>query len=382
MARIIHISPVFWDEWAYQENILTQDQAKAGHEIIVISSKKSISSYRKEDFKLLDYFVGDVRVIRLEFLFNFLNRFFLYRNLLKTLIKYEPQIIMVHGVQMLSLLQIIQYKKINPQCKIYGDFHADIEISGSNWISRIIIHRLIWRAVINFSFKYFEEIYYTRPSVKEFSSMMYSIDQNLLIPLYLGSDYPNVNSEIRNDIKSDFRRMLKISSDSFVLVTGGKIDEKSDLVNFIKCLSNSFFDDKLHLVIFGKVHESYSKELLKFKNDNFQIHFLNWLNRDQVYECFIASDIVFFLGRHSVLWEQAIGSGNPVILKYKENREYLDQNNNIHFIFSEHNYELIKTIRLLRMKQNYLSTLTFNSLNSVSFNFSNIVKNLNKRWGI
>ncbi len=383
MIKIVHISPVFHDNWSYQENILTNIQSyEKDFEVLVISSKTSIVNYESPINLNEDYFLNKVRIIRLNFIFNFFNRFYLFKNLYKTLDSIKPDIIMIHGLQTLSVLQVISYKKKNSHCRIYADLHADYDISGKNIFSILILHKLIWKSLISYSIKYLEQIYYTRPSVKKFSMDLYSINDIKLSPLYLGTEFNLPTEEERFEIRSKFRKSLQIDNNDFVIITGGKLSEISNIETIIHAMNNQDFTYNIHLIIFGSIDDKYLDYLRGLILDKNNLQFLGWQNKRQIFEALVSSDLSIYLGRHSVLWEQSIGLGLPIVLKYKIDREYLNCNNNVHFLFSNETIELINALKQFLNTESYYKYILSNSRDAgpENFNFINITKKLNEIW--
>ena len=101
MTKVVHISPVYWENWGYQENMITKKQAIKNCNVTVISSLNSIVDYKVKYLKKQSYNEGSVKIIRLDFVFNLFNRFFIYKKLNKTLKELNPDIIMLHGMQSL-----------------------------------------------------------------------------------------------------------------------------------------------------------------------------------------------------------------------------------------------------------------------------------------
>ena len=63
-----------------------------------------------------------------------------------------------------------------------------------------------------------------------------------------------------------------------------------------------------------------------------RIRFLGWKKASDIYDLYLASDLAIFLGSQSALWQQAIGSGLPIILKRRKEIEYLDLGGNCFFL--------------------------------------------------
>lgn len=385
MIRIVHISPVFHDNWSYQENLLSSIQSmEQDFEVTVISSKKSIVNYKAPLNSDYDYYLDKVRIFRLDFIFNFFNRFYIYKGLKTKLNQINPDIIMIHGLQMLPVFQILSYKRRNVKCRIYADLHADYRISGTNILSRVILHRIIWKSIIKYSSKYIDEIYYTRPSVRDFSIDFYSINPEKFKPLYLGTEYDLPCEISRSSLSKKFREELNIRENDFLIITGGKISADSQIHVIIEAINKQKNKSDIHFVLFGTIEENYLNILMNTIDRKLNFHFIGWKNSAQVYEAFIASDLSIFLGRHSVLWEQAVGLGVPILIRYQPDREYLNCNENVHFIFSDNIEELIHSLRIIQYKKPYYTVLKDNSLleGAKQFNFKNIVKQLNEKWRI
>lgn len=380
MTKVVHISPVYWENWGYQENMITKKQATKNCNVTVISSLNSIVDYKAKYLKKHSYNEGSVKIIRLDFVFNLFNRFFIYKKLNKTLKELNPDIIMLHGMQSLITLQLIKYKINNPQCTLYSDFHADFTISGTNFLSKYFLHKFIWRNLLKISYKYFDEMYYTRPSVKNFSRLMYKIPLSKFLPLYLGAEYPVIKD--KKSITLKFKTENRISLDTVLIGTGGKINKKSNLTQLLDVISKN--PKKIILFVFGKVDENYYQENIKLYEKTVEIRYLGWLNNKEMETYFSLFDVTFFLGRHSVLWEQVVGSGNVLAIKHEKDREYLNCNNNVYFILDDYKQSIKNILNSLSSKDALFKKNTSNSqkYGPLKFNYKNIVKNLNKKWNI
>ena len=138
-----------------------------------------------------------------------------------------------------------------------------------------------------------------------------------------------------NEIKSNYsRNVLRkkngFKDSDFIVFTGGKLDllKKTELL--IQAM-NLVKDNSIHLIIIGKsMHEDYANKLFKLSENNPNIHFLGWLQSEQLIKCLYSSDIAIFPSSQSVLWQQSIGAGLPLIIgDIYGNSEYLNKNNNV-----------------------------------------------------
>ena len=72
--KIVHlcISQSYFDNWGYQENLISSYQADMGHDVCVISTNKIYPNWLKKHEKELilskgkEYFIDKVRIIRLK----------------------------------------------------------------------------------------------------------------------------------------------------------------------------------------------------------------------------------------------------------------------------------------------------------------------------
>jgi glycosyltransferase involved in cell wall biosynthesis len=87
-----------------------------------------------------------------------------------------------------------------------------------------------------------------------------------------------------------------------------------------------------------------------------QIHFTGWIKGDEMYDYMNASDIAVFPASQSVLWQQAIGMGLPLILGanvnvngkiWTQDANYLNVNNNVIIMDRVNAQEIGQQIRRL-----------------------------------
>jgi len=68
--------------------------------------------------------------------------------------------------------------------------------------------------------------------------------------------------------------------------------------------------------------------LSKSKN----IRAIGWIDATKVYDYFLAADLAIFPGTHSVLWEQAVGTGCPCVFRRWKGIEHIDVGGNCVFL--------------------------------------------------
>jgi glycosyltransferase involved in cell wall biosynthesis len=76
-------------------------------------------------------------------------------------------------------------------------------------------------------------------------------------------------------------------------------------------------EERLHLVIVGQApgdHADYYQSLLDAASGQRNIHFTGWLSPLQIYEHLLMADLAVFPASQSILWQQAIAAGLPLVI--------------------------------------------------------------------
>lgn len=344
--KIVHLclSCFYIDNYSYQENMLPKYHVKMGYEVTVIAS---LVSFNKDGKPCMLQSASEridkdgYKVIRLEYkkpnkLYKILRK---YEGLYDALEREKPNIIFSHGIAMSENINIIRYLKKNKNVKLYADHHGDYINSATNFFSKNILHKIIWRYYIKKIEPYLIKCYGVTPMRCRFLKEMYNLNQGIIDFLPMGVDDDAI-PENKDVIRSTIRKQYNLEDNDILIFTGGKIDKRKNihiLVDAIRQLDNP----KLHLVICGIL----SPEMSYLKEEfNKNIHYLGWCNSEQVINNMLASDIACFPGTHSTLWEQAVGVGLPCILKYWNEMTHMNINDNCSFIKKENTEELIDII--------------------------------------
>ena len=348
--KIVHIdfTGTFNETMSYQENIIPKYNAKDGHEVIMITTCYEWDNEGKVIYSpSVDKMMGNgVRLIRLEYV-KIINKFITSKirrvnNFYMLLKQLCPDIIFVHGLQTFELLTVVKYIKRNPLKKLLIDNHADFSNSASNILSKYILHKIIWRYFANYAEPYTSKFYGVLPARVDFLINIYKLPRNKCELLIMGADDEKVFMSRNSNIRQQIRNELGISESDFLIITGGKIDiEKKQTITLLRAIHELNIPN-VKLLLFGSIIKELKKEIDQFV-DNKRIHYIGWINSEDVYNYFVASELAIFPGRHSVLWEQAVGTGIPCIFKYWIGTTHVDVSGNCKFLYSDQ-VEEIKTI--------------------------------------
>ena len=376
--KILHlcISAFFIDNYSYQENLLAKYHVKQGHEVTVIASPftytaQGIGMYLKEASSYFD--PNGFKVVRLLYKKPFkLNRLFRhYDGLYKSIKCVEPDLIFLHGVSFGDTVVIRDYIKNHPHVILYADNHADYINSAKNWLSKNILHRIFWRRSAKLLEPYLKKCWGVTPLRCKFLKEMYHIKQELIEFLPMGVDDDSIPND-REWVKCNVRKELNVKDDDMLIFTGGKIDSLKNIHVLLEALTD-MRDQKIHLVICGTLTPQ-MQWLKAIIDSDIRVHYLGWCSAERVMDCMIASDISFFPGTHSTLWEQSVGIGIPIICKQWEGMDHVNINGNCLFVKGEDVEELKYVINSIKdtAKLDKLKSLAIEA--SSEFLYSNISK--------
>lgn len=336
MMKIIHIclcGPVT-DGWSYQDNLLPKFHKKAGLDVTVIASlwvwnesgemvKTSKQEYVNQD---------GVHIVRLKTKNDrpVFYRFKRYLGLYEVIEKICPDILFVHGVQFLDITLIIKYAKSHPNVKIYADNHADFSNSASNWVSKNILHKIIWRHYAKKIEPYTTKFYGVLPARVDFLKNVYGLPEEKCELLVMGADDDEVKKAKKPEVRAEKRKEYGLTDSDFVIMTGGKIDHnKRESLQLMDAVNAS--DNKnIKLLIFGSVVPELSEEFESRLSE--KVRYIGWKKSEDIYSEFAAADLIAFPGLHSVLWEQAVGMGKPCLFRKIHGFEHVDIGGNCRFI--------------------------------------------------
>lgn len=346
--KIVHLclSAFFIDNYSYQENMLPKYHVKMGHDVTVIASLFTFGKDGKGSW-LTGYSEYDDKngfhVVRLPYkvpvkINHTLRR---YERFAEILEREAPDIIFSHNISYADISVLVQYLKKHPNVKVFADNHADYVNSAKNFLSKHILHPIVWRHYAKMLEPYLTKCYGVIPVRCRFLKEMYHINSNIIEFLPMGVDDESIPQD-RDAVRTTIRKELSIPEDNIVLITGGKIDKLKNTHILIQAL-NSIDNGKLHVIICGTLTPE--MEYLKSEFDKIpNIHHLGWCNAERVMNCMVASDIACFPGTHSTLWEQSVGVGLPAIFKRWPEMEHVNVNGNCHFIKGEDVAELKNAI--------------------------------------
>ena len=335
--KILMLCDLYSHTLQYQENFLSKYYVKQGHQVTIIASTfDSIFSYMADKYDrevvASENIIDGIKIIKLPYSLNILNKLRKFGGVDKILDAEKPDVIFAHNIH-LNLKEAKEYKKKNPNTKVIMDYHADYSNSANNWFSLNILHKVIRKLFLYRVIKYIDQIYPVVPASASFLHEVYGVPYERMEVLPLGAD-TDVAYETKMHHKGQIvREKLHILATDYVIFTGGKLDAVKKTHLLIKAFI-LLSDPHLHLIVVGEPlgkDATYKAELEKMCQENRQIYFTGWLSGKEVYDYMDASDFAVFPASQSILWQQAIGMGLPLIVGQLKDQsvKYLNKNENM-----------------------------------------------------
>jgi len=318
--KIVMLTDVYDERLQFQDNLLGKYYVKHGHEVTVIAaSVENTIDYYADRYERggppREYRDGEVTVVKLPYSLNILNRLRKFGGVRAILQREAPDLIFAHDVH-LNLSDAVWYKRRHPNCRIIMDCHADYTNSAKNWLSLNILHRVIRRTFLSFYKHHIDRFFPVVPGSATFLREVYGIQHEQMELLPLGADTDLARKTKHDRAGARIRREFGIPDEAIVVFTGGKFMPAKKTHLLIQALAEGDASD-LHLLLVGdawKGQLEYKRLLLGLGSSNPRVHFAGWVDGKEVYRYMDASDLAVFPASQSVLWQQSLSMGLPLIV--------------------------------------------------------------------
>jgi glycosyltransferase involved in cell wall biosynthesis len=318
--KIVMICDFYDPDLEYQENLLAKYYAKHGHRVTIVASHirdvfEFVAERRPGRRSAERANIEHATLIRLPYRFNLLNRLRAYPDLTSILTAEAPDLIYFHDVTP-NLLEAVRYVKARPEVRMILDCHADLSNSGANWASRRILHGVIRKAFLDRARPYLSRIFPVVPASFSFLETLYKVAPTEMELLPLGTDTDFGAQVMARREGEGVRRALGIGSGAMVVFTGGKLTPAKKTEAVIAAVRQLDAWD-VHLIVVGDsgaADQDYRSRLTEAAAGCDRIHFVGWQNKIDLYRHLDAADVAVFPASQSVLWQQSIGMGLPLIV--------------------------------------------------------------------
>lgn len=348
--KILHccLAAFYIDNYGYQENILPALHQKQGHDVKIIASTETYINNKRIGYIQPGSYLTETNIPVTRIPYSrilphlIVRKLRLYVGLSKIIEDFSPDIIFLHDVQFVSVIEIAKYSQ-NNSVVIYADSHTDFINSGKTWISKYLLHKIIYKHCVRKIEPHTKMFYGTLPLRVDFLNEVYGVPREKLRLLPFGADETHFDINDAAAVRERVRDHYSIGQGDFLIITGGKIDRRKNISVLIDAVSK-FHKANLKLILFGTVADDLENEInLKCKTIR-QVILPGWVSVKDSYDLLLASDLGIFPGTHSVIWEQAIGVGLPCVFKKWPGMEHLDVGGNCILLSDISERTLIATV--------------------------------------
>lgn len=361
MMKIIHVclSSSYTDGLKYQDNMLAENHVLQGHDVTVISNCNAYVGGISESVQPSDEVLAcGVRLIRIRFL-NFAIKKVTEKikyspELAKIIYAIKPDVIFYHGFVGVGIRTVTEYKKNNPNTRLYFDSHADFNNSTNSWLANFIVYKVLYRAMVKNAVKYANNIYYVSLECKHFLKSNFGIADDAMNFLSLGGRVCDMEEKIQARHKLDAR--FNLHHEDTIFVHSGKMTiEKNtkDIVDAFEVVNNS----KQKLFILGHIDDNRIDLLEKIKA-NANIFYMGWVSGDDLEQYLLAADVYLQPGTQSATLQHAICCGCAIcVYPHESHAVYMNGNG----VYVKRTQDLIKFLRDCEEKSYDLNELKIRS---------------------
>lgn len=369
MIKIVHICmSQYSDGWTYQENMLTKYHRKEGNDVTIITSEYCYKEGKLvEDDKETFIDCNGCCVIRLKrYKKGIFGKMPRYENFYSTLEKCAPDIIFSHGCQYVDIKNVKRYVEHNKDVKLYVDNHADFSNSATNWVSKNVLHKVIWKHYAQLVEPVTQKFWGVLPARVDFLIDVYELPKEKCDLLVMGGDDEKIGQSNEEDEIKKIRHQWKVKDDDFLIVTGGKIDKaKKDTLLLMEAVKKIDMAN-VKLLVFGSIDDDLKKTVNSLVDDN-KIQLVGWIQPDQSYNYFAAANLVVFPGRHSVFWEQVAAQGIPMLVKEWDGTKHIDVCGNVIFLANVSTESIKNEILMLVKDKDKYNIMKLNAIKTMNY---------------
>jgi 1,2-diacylglycerol 3-alpha-glucosyltransferase len=315
------VCEAYADSGGYQENHLAMAYRNLGHEVVIVTSHASpfgspaggaVDLLRPES----DYIRDEIRIVRLPRSRGMLARRVLgFVGTKRVLVAERPGMVYVHDLHP-DLALVTFLKRSNPTLRVVADFHGDFSNSARTPLSRLLLHRVYKRATLALTRGRIDQLYAITPASGAFLEIMYGLERCHYAPLPLGCDLKAVERLASSGVRQRIRAEIGAQPSHIVLISGGRLDRLKRTSELLRAL-RSIDRPNVWLILVGDVPKDMgdlSQELAHLSEGQRRVVRTGWIPPDKVAEYMCAADIGVFPASQSVLWQQCIGFGLPLIV--------------------------------------------------------------------
>jgi 1,2-diacylglycerol 3-alpha-glucosyltransferase len=314
--KILMLCEFYNEAMDYQEPLLAKYLKRLGHDVAVITgATTSVHDYmggRSRAASARCEMGEHARIYRVPERARFLKRIIVYASIREIVEKEQPDLLFFHDI-IPNMLEARDYLRRRPEVCAIMDYHADYSNSGASRLSRLLLHRLSRRLVFKAIRARMSAILPIVPGSQQFLEDLYGVKKHETEIFPLGVDTQEVAAVRGSDARGAVRAELNIPDDALVVFTGGKLVPLKRTAEVLSAVT-ALDDPSVHVVVVGAVKDdpAYEEELRSAAGPT--AHFVGWQDSRGVYRHQAAADVAVFPASQSVLWQQSVGMGLPLVV--------------------------------------------------------------------
>ena len=352
MRIVLIVGDQFTEGMLYKENCFIRANIEQGNEIMVLApNKKYVNGKLSEVDKGIEKLGDKVTIIRNEYqkVFNrkLSDKIRKIKDYDKTVTDYKPDRIVFYSFPMYDILASKKLKKKFPQLKIIIDSSASFDNSARSIISKVLLHRVVYKRWIDKSLPYIDEIDYVTEDAGFFLQEMYDIPKSIMRFDPLKCEV--ISMEEKEQYRRKFFRENGLCEKNIVFVHSGKMNSQKLTVEIL----NIFYkiqNERFRLFLAGSFDEDISAEVEKIIKQDNRIIYLGFLNGNDLVQLLAACDLYLQPGSVSQTAQTALGCSTPIAVPkdyeifYNNNGFILNSVNDLEDVFGQvsENPEILK----------------------------------------
>lgn len=330
--KIIHccLSCFYIDNFNYQENVLPRQNKADGHDVSILASTETYINnsqlgYIEPRNYINEYGIPVKRIPYRNIPIGILRRKIRsYPGVYQYLETEKPDVIFFHGIPAWELRTVVKYKRMHPEVKLLVDSHEDANNSATNFISKNVLHKIIYKWIVRPLYPYVDKFLYISLEVRDFINTIYKIPLDKMEFYPLGGVI--LEEEEHQTRRQKTRKALNISDNEILLVHSGKLNKPKRTEDILRALAN-IPSERLRLMIVGSIPEDMKQVLEPLIEADERVCFAGWKTADELTDLLCGADLYIQPGSQSATMQNAICCGCPVaIYPHKSHEPYINRN--------------------------------------------------------
>lgn len=257
------------------------------------------------------------------------------------IINERPDLIFINCAQIYNLKNLHEIKSALPYVKIVLDFSTKYLNSARNWLSKNILHKIVYRSWIQKALPFVDRVFFISKESKDFAHEMYGIPESMMGHNNLPGE--TIPSEIKMEYKDEIFRRLNLHIDDTLILYSGKIYTDKKVDNLVRAF-HSNTNTKLRLLIIGTYTEDSQRQIIEplIASDN-RITFMNFVSGDELTKYVCAADLYVQPGSISQTCQTAVCCGTPLAFNdipthreiYNGNGFFVESEDDIHNVLNQ-----------------------------------------------